>query len=75
MGGGEDHQKFKLDFGKGHTIFCQHCCSLKVVQIKKQIMCEAHTRRRVTVFSAGIWGKTSEKIYLAKKIAPAFPHL
>ena len=33
---GEGHQKFKLGFREGHTIFSKHCCSLKI-KINKQI--------------------------------------
>ena len=28
-GGGGGHQKFKMGFGKGHTIFNKHCCHLR----------------------------------------------
>ena len=32
---GEGHQKFKLGFREGHTIFSKNCCSLKI-KINKQ---------------------------------------
>ena len=40
---GEGHQKFKLGFREGHTIFSKHCCSLKInkqnILFTKQVPC------------------------------------